>query len=154
MKSASFNLKLRNNKFSLEDKKTSSINFKAIIILVTSFIVMIAAAYVVYLLQDDFSKFNFNRLNNKFGFLFFTLAASLFVFGVLTFIYHGYLYFKYKAIASVSNEELPTITVIVPAYNEEKQVWATLKSLAKSDYPKEKLQLLSIDDGSKDDTWY
>ncbi|MEP0303735.1 MAG: glycosyltransferase, partial [Maribacter dokdonensis] len=39
------------------------------------------------------------------------------------------------------------------AYNEGKQVWATLKSLADSDYPEHKVQLLAIDDGSKDDTW-
>src|SRR5690606_24226912 len=52
-----------------------------------------------------------------------------------------------------TDEELPTCTVIVPAYNEGELVWHTLKSLANSDYPKEKLQLLAIDDGSKDDTW-
>lgn len=154
MKSAIYNLKLQHNKFSIEDKKTTPINFRALIILISSFVIMIGAAYSVYLLQDDFSKFNFNRLNNNFGFLFFTFAAVLFVFGAMTFIYDVYLYFKYKPIASVSDNELPTVTVIVPAYNEGKQVWATLESLAKSDYPKEKLQLLSIDDGSKDDTWY
>jgi hyaluronan synthase len=154
MKSATFNLKLHNNKFSIEDKKKSPINFKAILTLVSSFVIMIGAAFVVYMLQDDFSKFNYNRLNNNFGFLFFSLAAALFAFGAMTFIYDLYLYFKYKPIESVSDKELPTVTVIVPAYNEGKQVWATLKSLAKSDYPKEKLQLLSIDDGSKDDTWH
>ncbi|MGJ8744338.1 glycosyltransferase [Polaribacter sp.] len=154
MKSATYNLKLHNNKFSIVNKKKTPINFRALIILISSFIVMIGAAYSVYLLQNDFSKFNFQRLNSNFGFLFFTVAAVLFVFGALTFIYDVYLYFKYKPIASVSDNELPTVTVIVPAYNEGKQVWATLESLAKSDYPKEKLQLLAIDDGSKDDTWY
>lgn len=153
MKTATINLKLLNNKYGSENKKTP-INFKALVILISSFIIMIGAAYAVYTLQDDFSKFNFERLNTTFGFLFFTIAATLFVFGSMTFIYDVYLYFKYKPIASVSNKELPTVTVIVPAYNEGKQVWATLESLAKSDYPKEKLQLLSIDDGSKDDTWY
>ncbi|AUC21688.1 MULTISPECIES: glycosyltransferase family 2 protein [Polaribacter] len=153
MKSTAFNLKLQNNKFSIEDRKTSPINFRAVIVLVSSFVIMIGAAFAVYLLQDDFSKFNFERLNNSFGAVFFNLAAVLFVFTSLTFLYDVYLYFKYKPIESVSDEELPTVTVIVPAYNEGKQVWATLKSLAKSDYPKEKLQLLSIDDGSKDDTW-
>jgi len=154
MKAASFILKLHNNKLSIEGKEKSTINYKAILILLSSFAVMFSAAYAVYLLQDDFSKFNFDRLNNKFGILFFTLAFLVFAFGAMTFIYDIYLYFKYKPIASVTDNELPTVTVIVPAYNEGKQVWATLKSLAKSDYPKEKLQLLSIDDGSKDDTWY
>jgi len=154
MKPASFNLKLQNNKFSLVNNKKNPINFKALIILVSSFIMMLGAAYAVYLLQDDFSEFNVDRLNTNAGYIFFMLSAVLFLFGSMTFMYDVYLYFKYKPIASVSDAELPTVTVIVPAYNEGKQVWATLKSLAKSDYPKEKLQLLSIDDGSKDDTWH
>ena len=154
MKTGTINLKLLNNKYDSINKKTSPINFRAVIMLVSTFAIMIGAAYAVYLLQDDFSKFNFERLNTTFGFLFFSLAAALFAFGTMTFIYDVYLYFKYKPVESVSDSELPTVTVIVPAYNEGKQVWATLESLAKSDYPKEKLQLLSIDDGSKDDTWY
>ena len=64
------------------------------------------------------------------------------------------LFLKYKTISSVTDEELPTCTVIVPAYNEGKQVWDTLISLAKSDYPIEKLQILAVDDGSQDNTWY
>src|SRR5690606_31073224 len=59
-----------------------------------------------------------------------------------------------KPVKSVTNEELPTCTVIVPAYNEGKQVWDTLMSLADSEYPEGKLEILAIDDGSKDDTWY
>lgn len=49
---------------------------------------------------------------------------------------------------------MPTCTVIVPAYNEGKLVWQTLLSIANSDFPHHKLQILAIDDGSKDDTWY
>tara|TARA_R110000751_G_scaffold192331_3_gene297936 strand:- start:38 stop:1183 length:1146 start_codon:yes stop_codon:yes gene_type:complete len=64
-----------------------------------------------------------------------------------------YKFFKYKPIDSVTDEELPTVTIIVPAYNEGKQVWDTLMSLADSDYPQDKIELLSIDDGSVDDTW-
>src|SRR5690606_39180776 len=45
------------------------------------------------------------------------------------------------------------ITVIVPAYNEGRLVYDTLVSLVASKYPADKLQLLAIDDGSKDDTW-
>ncbi|MFC2136197.1 glycosyltransferase family 2 protein [Bacteroidota bacterium] len=46
----------------------------------------------------------------------------------------------------------PTVSVIVPAYNEEKTIVGTLKSLAELDYPKDKLELLVINDGSKDKT--
>jgi hyaluronan synthase len=44
--------------------------------------------------------------------------------------------------------------VIVPAYNEGKLVYQTLHSIANSDFPAHKIQILAIDDGSKDDTWY
>ncbi|WP_212668427.1 glycosyltransferase family 2 protein [Belliella buryatensis] len=64
-----------------------------------------------------------------------------------------YLHKKYKAIKSVSDKKLPSCTVIVPAYNEGEMVYKTLLSLAKSSYPIKKLQIISIDDGSKDDTW-
>src|SRR5690554_1256951 len=67
--------------------------------------------------------------------------------------YLSYLYFKYRAIQSVSDEALPSCSVIVPAYNEGHLVYHTLISLAESDFPEEKLQLIAIDDGSQDDTW-
>ncbi len=154
MKPEAITLKSISSKYIKFNQQDKQVNIRAIVVLVSSFVLMIGAAFAVYSLQDEFSKFNFERMNTSWGFAFFSVAAVLFVFGSMTFMYDLYLYFKYKPIESVSDEELPKVTVIVPAYNEGKQVWATLKSLAKSDYPKEKLQLLSIDDGSKDDTWF
>ena len=120
----------------------------------STFVLMIASIYVMYVLQSDYDQFNQDRLSTTFGMIFMVIATGLFAFKAGFFVYTLNRYFRYKAIESVSNEELPTCTVIVPAYNEGKQVYATLMSLANSDYPVEKLQLLSIDDGSKDDTWY
>lgn len=45
----------------------------------------------------------------------------------------------------------PLVTVLVPAYNEEKVLRATVTSLLKSTY--EALEILVIDDGSKDGTY-
>lgn len=47
----------------------------------------------------------------------------------------------------------PTVTVIVPCYNEEKTVEKTLDSLMALEYPKDKLTIIAVDDGSKDRTW-
>lgn len=47
----------------------------------------------------------------------------------------------------------PKISVIIPAYNEEKTIGACIESVLASDYPKEKLEVIVIDDGSKDDTY-
>ncbi|MFX0555892.1 glycosyltransferase [Maribacter sp. CXY002] len=129
-------------------------NAWGVFVMGSTFVLMIASIYVVYVLQTDFEQFNMDRMSTTFGLVFMIIAGSLFLFKAGFFLFTLYRYFVYKAIPSVKDEELPTCTVIVPAYNEGKQVWATLMSLAESDYPMEKLQLLSIDDGSKDDTWY
>jgi cellulose synthase/poly-beta-1,6-N-acetylglucosamine synthase-like glycosyltransferase len=49
--------------------------------------------------------------------------------------------------------EYPGVTVIVPCYNESKTITATVESILALDYPKEKLNLIVVDDGSKDNTW-
>src|ERR1035437_8163224 len=50
-------------------------------------------------------------------------------------------------------DSYPPVTVIVPAYNEEKTVFKTVRSLLSLNYPKDKLKIFLIDDGSTDDTW-
>ena len=125
----------------------------ALLVKTSSFIVMISALLLVINLQADFEQLNLERLGSSLGSAFITLAIGLFIFHILFFGFKLIKYFQYKPVSSVANNELPTCTVIVPAYNEGKQVWDTLKSLAVSDYPEDKLQLLAIDDGSADDTW-
>jgi hyaluronan synthase len=124
-----------------------------VFVLGSTFVLMLGAVYLMYVLQSDFTQFNLDRMSSKLGLAFMVLAGGLFLFKAGFFLYTLFQYFRYKPIASVKDNELPTCTVIVPAYNEGKQVWHTLMSLADSDFPKEKLQLLAIDDGSQDDTW-
>lgn len=47
----------------------------------------------------------------------------------------------------------PSISVIVPAYNEERHITATIRSLLNLEYPKGKVEIIVIDDGSKDNTY-
>lgn len=126
---------------------------KGVLVRASSFGLLLGAAYLVYALQHEFASYNLERFDNTWGMVLLIVTGSLLLFRTGFFFYNLYLYLRYKPIASVSDAKLPTVTVIVPAYNEGKQVWATLMSLAKSDYPAHKLQLLAIDDGSKDDTW-
>ncbi len=46
-----------------------------------------------------------------------------------------------------------TISLIVPAYNEEQGIARTIKSLLALDYPKEKVEIIVVDDGSSDKTY-
>ncbi|MDQ5901376.1 MAG: hypothetical protein QG580_91 [Patescibacteria group bacterium] len=47
----------------------------------------------------------------------------------------------------------PTVAVAVPCWNEEKTVEKTLNSLLAMDYPKDKVTIIAVDDGSTDNTW-
>jgi len=125
-----------------------------IFVMGSTLVLMLGSAYMAYILRSDLTAFNLERSSSLFGAFFMNLALVLFIFKAGFFAFMAYRYFRYKVVASVTDEELPTVTVIVPAYNEGKQVYDTLISLGNSDFPNDKLQLLSIDDGSKDDTWH
>jgi len=49
-------------------------------------------------------------------------------------------------------KKLPKVSILVPAYNEEKTIAKTLKSLLKLNYPKSLLEIIAINDGSTDNT--
>ena len=49
--------------------------------------------------------------------------------------------------------ELPTFTVVIPAHNEGISILHSVKSVVNANYPKNKLQLIVVDDGSSDDTY-
>ena len=49
-------------------------------------------------------------------------------------------------------KELPKVSIIVPAYNEENNLNRTINSLLELDYPKEKLEIIIVNDGSTDNT--
>lgn len=49
--------------------------------------------------------------------------------------------------------KFPKISVIIPAYNEEKNIGKAIKSILNSNYPKNKLEIIVVDDGSTDRTY-
>ncbi|MDB5194310.1 MAG: hypothetical protein JWN50_324, partial [Parcubacteria group bacterium] len=86
--------------------------------------------------------------------LYFTLFVSLFfeIFLLIT-------YFEVREEIAFEAEhsgsdltDFPSVTIIVPSFNEEKTVRATVESLLELAYPKNKLTLLLVDDGSTDRT--
>ncbi len=127
--------------------------FRAQLILAATFLLLAGAAFLVYTLQPQFRQFNLDRMNTAWGFALVVTTLALLAFKCGFYLYNLFLYLRYKPVSSVTDDLLPACTVIVPAYNEGEQVWHTLLSLAESDYPADKLQLIAIDDGSADDTW-
>ena len=49
-------------------------------------------------------------------------------------------------------ESMPKITVVIPAYNIESLLEKCVTSVAEQDYPKDKLEIIVVDDGSTDST--
>ena len=49
--------------------------------------------------------------------------------------------------------EYPGVTITIPAYNESHNIEKTVDSLLALEYPKDKLFINIVDDGSIDDTW-
>lgn len=57
-----------------------------------------------------------------------------------------------KMLYNPEPKRFPSITFLVPAYNEEKNIEKCLRSLLNLSYPKGKLKIIVIDDGSTDRT--
>lgn len=82
-------------------------------------------------------------------FLFVTLYLEVF-FLITFFEERGKLAQKQK---DVKLSYYPSTTIIVPCWNEEKTVSGTIDSLLRLNYPKNKLKIVIVDDGSTDSTW-
>lgn len=87
-------------------------------------------------------------------FLYGTLFLSLYFQVFLLLTYFGWRKKESDELPGYkSDADLPSVSVIVPCYNEERTVKKTVLSLLDLDYPREKLNIIVVDDGSKDSTW-
>jgi cellulose synthase/poly-beta-1,6-N-acetylglucosamine synthase-like glycosyltransferase len=50
-------------------------------------------------------------------------------------------------------KKYPKISVIIPAYNESENIVNSIQSVLRVDYPKDKVEIIVVDDGSIDDTF-
>ncbi len=64
------------------------------------------------------------------------------------------LWLCYRPAKPRDDRPLPSVTVVIPAYNEGAMVERSIQSVAASDYPHDRLEVLVVDDGSRDDTWF
>ncbi len=77
-------------------------------------------------------------------------------YGVVVFaslIWRIMLWRRYRPAEPVADAELPPVSLIMPAFNEGELVRHGILAAAKSDYPRDRFEIIVIDDGSTDDTW-
>jgi len=54
---------------------------------------------------------------------------------------------------TLSVDELPSVSIVMPACNEEKVITRKIREIEELDYPKEKIEVLPVNDGSTDSTF-
>ena len=57
-----------------------------------------------------------------------------------------------KVDTRVKDDELPEVSIVVPAHNEEATIGVCLESLVEAHYPPDKMEIILVDDGSTDNT--
>jgi hyaluronan synthase len=77
--------------------------------------------------------------------------------GLYTIIIGGYVLSRF-VLAAIYRPPMdvglePSVAVVVPAYNEGEAVVRTIDACLALDYPREKLEIVVVNDGSSDDTW-
>ncbi len=68
-------------------------------------------------------------------------------------LFRTLLWFRYRTPPVATFIDAPTLTVIIPAYNEGPMVSQSIDSVAAAHYPHARLEIFVVDDGSRDDTW-
>jgi len=59
---------------------------------------------------------------------------------------------NHKNYKDIPEKQLPSVTVIVPCFNEEKLIKEKIENILNLDYPQEKLEVIFVDGGSEDKT--
>jgi len=82
------------------------------------------------------------------------LAISWVIF-ILGLFFRTILWLRYKPLTLEETDEIdwPSISVIMPAFNEENLVLQAIDSVFGADYPRHRLEVIAIDDGSNDNTY-
>lgn len=80
--------------------------------------------------------------------------------GVLVLVQSAYtallsiLWMRYEPYVAPEGATWPKVSVVIPAFNEGPMVERSIRSVARCDYPKELLEIIVVDDGSRDDTFF
>lgn len=73
---------------------------------------------------------------------------ALTIFGYINFLKS----FRERKVADTTSYNYPTCTIMIPAHNEAVVIGRTVESMLHLEYPKDKLKILVINDGSSDST--
>ncbi len=117
-------------------------------------IVLAVAAVLVWTLgSGDFWRFHRLPSQTMLGLAFWSIAIPYGCVVFVSMIWRLGLWRRYRPMPSVEDSALPSVTVVIPAFNEGALVRHSIRSAAASRYPADRLEIIVVDDGSTDDTW-
>jgi len=91
--------------------------------------------------------------DHRWGHLFVRPSLLWLAMGTLLLAFRTVLWLRYRPFAAASMAEAPSLSVVIPAYNEGAMVMQAVESVASAFYPANRLEIFVVDDGSTDDTW-
>src|SRR3989338_2937678 len=92
-----------------------------------------------------------SSISNIIFYIFIFLTVYVQIFLLITFLENRKKIIVRKG--SVKLSTYPAVTLVVPCWNEEGTVERTVCSLLDLNYPKDKIKIFLVDDGSSDGTW-
>ncbi len=105
------------------------------------------------LMLSDFWRFHRISDETLLGMATWTVAMCYGAVVFVSLIWRLMLWRRYCPMESVDDADLPSVTLVIPAFNEGELVRYSVLSAAASRYPADRLEIIVIDDGSTDDTW-
>ncbi|XP_014557225.1 glycosyltransferase family 2 protein [Bipolaris victoriae FI3] len=82
------------------------------------------------------------------------VCIAVFAITVVDYIWTILWWVAYEPVPAPTDEStFPNVTVVIPVYNESYFIRHSLHSVLQSSYPKDRLEVVVVDDGSTDDTW-
>ncbi|WP_202127835.1 glycosyltransferase [Clostridium sp. C2-6-12] len=117
-------------------KKRRGITSIGISSLIMFFIVLV----IMIMRAESFVYFKYNKILYAYSIMTATFLLSRYLFGAL-----------YKPVP-INPEYTPSVSIIIPCFNEEEWIDRTIKSCINQDYPVDKLEVIVVDDCSNDNS--
>lgn len=74
--------------------------------------------------------------------------------GSLLLTFRTLMWIRYRPFPAADFASAPALSVVIPAYNEGPMVLQAIESVVRARYPRDRLEIFVVDDGSRDDTWH
>lgn len=105
---------------------------------ISSLLMLFITLVIIIMRAESIVYFKYNKFLYSYSIMTATFLLSRYLFGAL-----------YKVVP-VNQDYIPSVTVIIPCFNEEEWIDRTIISCINQDYPIDKLEVIVVDDCSND----